>query len=328
MQRTFVVGCPRSGTTIVQAMLARHPQVFTLPETGFFPRLLGGLHYRLGDEGAAPRRRTLARRLGLTRRYGRREFLDLQRALLDPAQVPKRAPWLQSTCVAQFIATLDRLATQAGRSVWIEKTPNHLLYLTEIERYLPGARFIHVIRPGMDVLASITDAELRYGNKAFSGGLMLWAQRWNRAVEIHRSRIGMRHHHFVFLEDLVRNPLEEWRRLCTFLSLRTNVPLDQTCHQRIADPKSEPWKQDALSGLPHQSDSKVESLFGPQMREWLRERLNSYEELYAASSLAYNREDSFRTPLSKSIWPAEKSAAEVVDMSIPPAVTDGRFRAA
>lgn len=323
MQRTFVVGCPRSGTTIVQAMLARHPQVFTLPETGFFPRLLGGLHHRLGDEGAAPRRRTLARRLGLTRRYGRREFLELQRVLLDPELVPKRAPWLQSTCVTQFIASLDGLAEQASRSMWIEKTPNHLLYLNEIEGYLPDAHFIHVIRPGVDVLASITDAELRYGNKAFSGGLTLWAQRWNRAVEIHRSRIGVRNHHFVFLEDLVSNPLEEWQRLCAFLDLPEDVELDQTCLQRIADPKSEPWKQDALSGLPHQAESKVESLFGPQMREWLRERLSSYEELYAASSLAYNREDSFQTPLR----PAETKAVEI-EMGVSGAVADGRVRVA
>jgi Sulfotransferase family len=307
-------------------MLARHPEVFTLPETGFFPRLLGGLHHRLGDEGAKPRRRTLARRLGLTRRYGRREFLALQRSLLGTEQQPSRAPWFQDTCVAHFIAMLDGLAERAGRSEWIEKTPHHLLYLPEIEQYLPDARFIHVIRPGMDVLASITDAELRYDNKAFSGGLMQWALRWNHAVDVHRSRIGVRNHHFVFLEDLVRNPAEEWQRLCGFLGLSTSVELDQTCHQNIADPKVEPWKRDALSGLPQQADSKVENLFGPQLREWLRERLSSYEDLYAASSLAYNREDSFITPLAKPVLkPTEKADVEV---GAGHAAADGRYRVA
>jgi hypothetical protein len=307
-------------------MLARHPEVFTLPETGFFPRLLGGLHHRLGDEGAKPRRRTLARRLGLTRRYGRREFLALQRSLLGTEQQPSRAPWFQDTCVAHFIAMLDGLAERAGRSEWIEKTPHHLLYLPEIEQYLPDARFIHVIRPGLDVLASITDAELRYDNKAFSGGLMQWALRWNHAVDVHRSRIGVRNHHFVFLEDLVRNPAEEWQRLCGFLGLSTSVELDQTCHQNIADPKVEPWKRDALSGLPQQADSKVENLFGPQLREWLRERLSSYEDLYAASSLAYNREDSFITPLAKPVLkPTEKADVEV---GAGHAAADGRYRVA
>jgi hypothetical protein len=319
MQRTFVVGCPRSGTTIVQAMLARHPQVFTLPETGFFPRLLGGLHYRLGDDGSKPRRRNLARRLGLTRRYGRREFMELQTSLLGPGQPLARAPMFQNECVSRFIGILDNLAAQGGRSMWIEKTPHHLHYLPEIEHYLPDARVIHVIRPGIDVLASITDAELRYNNKSFSGGLMQWVGRWNRAADVHRSRIGARNHHLIFLEDLMHNPAEEWQRLCQFLNLPMQVELDQTCHQNIADPKAEPWKRDALSGLPHQTESKVDNLFGPQLREWLRERLSSYEDLYAASSLVFNREDSFQPPV-----PIRTADAELADA----ALADGRIRVA
>jgi hypothetical protein len=145
-------------------------------------------------------------------------------------------------------------------------------------------------------------------------------------VDVHRSRIGVRNHHFVFLEDLVRNPAEEWQRLCGFLGLSTSVELDQTCHQNIADPKVEPWKRDALSGLPQQADSKVENLFGPQLREWLRERLSSYEDLYAASSLAYNREDSFITPLAKPVLkPTEKADVEV---GAGHAAADGRYRVA
>lgn len=228
----------------------------------------------------------------------------------------------------RFVALLDDLAGQASRLAWIEKTPYHLFYLPEIGHYLPDARFIHVIRPGMDVLASVTDADLRYDNRAFSGGLMQWVRRWNRAMDIHRSRIGTPNHHFVFLEDLVHNPAEEWQRLCRFLGLSTHVELDQTCHQNIADPKVEPWKQDALSGLPQQADSKVENLFGPQLREWLHERLTSYESLYAASSLAYNREDSFRMPaLMPELRPAEKAEIKV-DLGVAYTVRDGRYRVA
>jgi hypothetical protein len=296
MQRTFVVGCPRSGTTLVQAMLARHPDVFTLPETGFFVRLLGGLHYRWGDADAKPYKHKLARRLGFARRYGRRELVQLQQTLQGDIAQPRRAPWRESTCIARFVDMLDHMALKANRSMWIEKTPNHLLYLPEIENHLPDARFIHVIRPGVDVMASVTDANLRYDNSnAFSGGLVRWVQRWNRAANIHRQYIGERQHHFVFLEDLTRDPESEWKRLCTFLGLSQDVELDSACLQRIADPEREPWKHAALSGQPSQSDSKVEALFGPRLRDWLRERLSPYEELYAASSAAYDRADSFST---------------------------------
>ncbi|RDS84958.1 sulfotransferase [Dyella monticola] len=323
MQRTFVVGCPRSGTTIVQAMLARHPQIFTLPETGFFPRLLGGLDHRFGDEGAQPRRRNLARRLGLTRRYGRKQFLELQRSLLG--EVSTRAPWFLDTCVTRFIGMLDNLAKRAQRSMWVEKTPHHLLYLPEIERYSPNARFIHVIRPGMDVLASIMDAHLRYNNNSFNGGLLLWSRRWNRAMEIHRSRIGMRNHHFVFLEDLVRQPAEEWLRLCQFLELPVEAELDQACHQFIADVEAEPWKQAALTGLPHQSVSKAEGLFGPQLRDWLREKLSSYEDLYAAGSLSFDRDDNFGYPAAA---PAKRRVETIEADALVEVSVEGHIRVA
>jgi hypothetical protein len=308
-------------------MLARHPQVFTLPETGFFPRMLGGLDYRFGDEGARPRRHNLARRLGLTRRYGRRQFIELQCALLGETQAATRAPLRMDTCVQRFVATLDGLTERAGRRVWLEKTPHHLLYLSEIEHYLPDARFIHVIRPGMDVLASIMDAYLRYGNQSFSGGLMMWARRWNRAVDIHRTRIGVRNHYFVFLEDLVRQPVAEWQRLCKFLQLPSDIELDEACHQHIADPALEPWKVAALSGLPQRAESKVEQLFGPQLRDWLREKLHSYEELYAAGSLAFSRDDRFNVNMPVS--PRKHEDMPVFEVGSRTGVAaEGRFRVA
>ncbi len=55
-----------------------------------------------------------------------------------------------------------RIATWPGRDLWIEKTPNHLLYLPEIAHHIPDACFVHVIRCGVDVLASIADANLHF----------------------------------------------------------------------------------------------------------------------------------------------------------------------
>ncbi|WP_369333819.1 sulfotransferase [Rhodanobacter glycinis] len=35
VQRTFIVGCPRSGTTVVQTLLARHTRMCTPARDGF-----------------------------------------------------------------------------------------------------------------------------------------------------------------------------------------------------------------------------------------------------------------------------------------------------
>ena len=52
MHRVFVMGFPRSGTTIVQAWLARQLDAFTLPETSFFEHACGNLALRWGDREA------------------------------------------------------------------------------------------------------------------------------------------------------------------------------------------------------------------------------------------------------------------------------------
>lgn len=281
MQRIFVVGCPRSGTTLIQAMLARHPAIFTLPETAFFERLLGTLAWRWGDQNALPPRRhlrdKLCHRLGLARRRGRRALRHLQRCHgRRPSLLPRRI----ATCVRHFAGMLDALAERDGCTTWIEKTPNHLLYIAEIEHYLPDARFIHVIRPGEDVLASIADANLAFGNpRSFGGGTVHWSRRWNRAAQIHRSHAGRPHHHFIFLQDLIDDVDGEWLRLCRFLDIAADCNLADNPGQAIADLASEPWKHAAVNGMPRSPRSKVKSLFGPQMRHWLREQLTPYDDL-------------------------------------------------
>ena len=44
--RIFVVGCPRSGTTLLQSLIAVHPDVASFPESKFFVRLVYPQSYR------------------------------------------------------------------------------------------------------------------------------------------------------------------------------------------------------------------------------------------------------------------------------------------
>lgn len=279
MQRIFIVGCPRSGTTLVQAMLARHPAVLTLPETAFFEQLCGDLKWRWGDRDARPQRRRLRQRLGFAHKRAHAALGMLQRRLSNEAA---RLPWPLRTesCVRRFVDLLDARAQAEGRAAWIEKTPYHLLYIPEIEYHVPNARFVHVIRPGEDVLASIADANLRYeNNNAFGGGTVHWSRRWNRAAQIHRAHAQQPHHHFVFLDDLIRDMHGEWQRLCAFLCIDAAAELDASCGQPIADLGHEPWKRGAVDGRPGRVQRKAEGVFGPKAREWLRRQLFPYDEL-------------------------------------------------
>ncbi|WP_266170481.1 sulfotransferase family protein [Dyella subtropica] len=297
MRRTFVVGCPRSGTTIVQALLARHPAVFTPPETALFEHLHGNLAWRWGDAQAQPKSARLRQRLGFTRKHERDLFMTLQR-MLPSAPAFLRHPSLRTrTFEKRFVALLDQLAEDADRSLWLEKTPNHLLYIPEIEALAPDARFVHVIRPGAEVVASLIDTSLLFeSDNTFGGGIVHWARRWNRAMQIHRAHQGHAQHHLLFLEDLIEHPEQEWKRVCRFLDIATDVPLDDACTQIIADLENEPWKRKSVHGRLHTPQSKVDGLFGPKLQRWLQAKLVSYDDLHAQCLQARGHHDHAHDP--------------------------------
>lgn len=298
VQRIFIVGCPRSGTTFVQAMLARHPHVLTLPESSFFESLYGNLAWRWGDRDARPRLR-LRQRMGYAHQDARRMLARLQRQLLH-RRLLSIQPLRTTRCAQRFVHLLDACAAAEGRSAWVEKTPCHLLYIPEIEMHVPDVQFIHVIRRGEDVLASIADASMRYvARGAFGGGMAKWSQRWNRAAEIHRACASRPNHCLVFLDDLVRDADSEWQRVCTFLGLDTAAALETSCVQSVADLRSEPWKRDAVSGLPGQPRHKAEGLFGPQARAWLHRQLLSYEDLHRSCTADAAVEERTRCGVSR-----------------------------
>ena len=276
MRRIFVVGCPRSGTTLVQAMIARHPDVFSLRETYFFESLLGDSELRWGDREARPTRRWY-HRAGIAQSWGRRRLRELEHvhAPQRRGSIPRR--W--TACARRYAAMLDGAACRKQRTHWVEKTPNHLLFLDEIADCIPDAHFVHVLRNGMDVVASVRDADMRLETRAFSGGMVRWGRRWNRAMGIHLAHLRAPHHYLLCIEDLIGDTDNEWKMLRDFLALDPDKPLLASPGCEIADARTEPWKTSAITGVAKNVGGKSQALFGTLSLAWLREHLVSYETI-------------------------------------------------
>jgi hypothetical protein len=118
----FIVGMPRSGTTLVEAILARHPDVFALGESS----LMAELEY-VGFSRIANSRRD----------GGRHEMmLGLDR------------DWLR----ANAETWLSYVTTRARRPFRIvtDKLPENAVRLGLIRRFFPHARVVHVRRHPLD----------------------------------------------------------------------------------------------------------------------------------------------------------------------------------
>lgn len=199
----FVVGCPRSGTTWLQLLLAQHPDVVTAPETQIFAFYLSQLERQWAHEHTAPGA-VLQGGAGLSRLLSDEEFDELCRRS------------------ARFV--LDKIAaSNPAASLVLEKSPKHALQAEFIQRLIPDARFLHVIRDPRDTVASLRAAAAAWGEGWAPRNPIDGARLWREHVESAR-RVSARAECYreVSYEALRANPVAE---LCGILEwLGRGVP--------------------------------------------------------------------------------------------------------
>jgi hypothetical protein len=194
----FVIGCPRSGTTWLQLLLAQHPSVATANETHLFGYL-------------AP----LARRWTLERsRQGRAVGLP---ALLSEAE-------FESLCREMAVAVLARIAGRrpAARLV-LEKTPGHILHGPLILRLFPDAWFIHVVRDPRAVVASLLSAGREAWGSWAPARLTDAVRQWQEAVQAGAALArATERYREVRYERLLEDGAEEFSAILRWLGLSSD----------------------------------------------------------------------------------------------------------
>lgn len=272
-RRIFIVGVPRSGTTLVQSLLAAHSAMTSFTESHFFR-----IHFS---------KLPLLSIQILTRdpRSRLSEFLAENSEDPPPAVdwFSKRQRWilkfrpllpLQTLPVArQLLRVLDELALRRGAANWIEKTPWHLRSIPLLERASPGARphFIHVIRNGLDVVASLYTASQKWER---SYGLEECVTRWNADLASSLDRSNSPNDQFVAYEQLTSAPEATLKLLLDGLGLAWEPAILESygsASEGIITPE-EDWKTGVGRRI-QRSATSAEALT-PEQREWLNGRLD------------------------------------------------------
>jgi hypothetical protein len=201
----FIVGSPRSGTTLLRMMLDAHPELTVLPETHFLPELVEAC-----ENGATAEEATAV--IVAHRRWG-----DFH---LDQASLAARmgAAGERPTASSALRAFYDLYAESQGKSRWGDKTPEYALLMTRIESLLPEARFIHVIRDGRD--AALSRIRWRLQRTGEPANVERLAKRWKRWIRRARKQgRQVTHYTEVRYEDLILDTEKTLRGLCEFLAL-------------------------------------------------------------------------------------------------------------
>ena len=288
MRRIFLVGCPRSGTTVVQAVLASLPGVMSFGETNYLLRLLGQFDRWLRGDPVTERK--WRKRLRLAKRKTHRVMQHSIESAFERAEdVPRlRRHWSGRAYLREFCRALDLASQAQGCHCWVEKTPDHLAYVDVLAREIPDAHFLHVVRNGEDVLASAIDGQMRYRkHEVFEGGIPHWVERWNRAVGVHVQHAQDARHTVLPFECLFAAPDEVHRLLCNLAGIDEKlVPRQSGNRLHIADLDEEPWKRGSTEGIPRLPKRKFERVFGPDTQLWIRAHLADYRQVINALALA------------------------------------------
>lgn len=211
----FIVGCARSGTTLVHRIVDAHPEMAITPEMHWITR-----QFKSRNGLVTPK---LVSELAGHKRFAqfeipREEFEGL----------------LGSGETIPYPTFLNRVFGLYGKiknkPLVGNKTPAYVRRIPTLHALWPDAKFVHIIRDGRDVCLSILNwkkAERTAGRYASweedpVSTTALWWERKVRKAREDGAALGPGLYHEMLYEDLVEDPERECKRLCEFLG----VPYD------------------------------------------------------------------------------------------------------
>jgi len=221
----FIVGMPRSGSTLVEQILASHSSVDATMELPFIEHYVRELQIRADDIGTYPE-----------------SVRNLQPQELDQFAV-------------RYLESAALYRQQAPR--FTDKMPNNFVHLGLIHLLLPKAIFIDVVRHPLDTCLSVFKQRFAAG-QSFSYALEDLAAyyRGYRRLMRHWHGVLPGHVHELVYENLVTKPDVEIRKLLQFCGLdfepaclapestvrAIRTPSSEQVRQPISDRQLDYWR--------------------------------------------------------------------------------------
>ena len=203
----FVIGAPRSGTTLLRVMLSSHSRIYIPPESDFIPRLfLRHPHRPMSPAKAQENMQIILE--------NHRFFREWREDPIEPAAFVARLPDLAP---ATFLSALYRdYAAQYGAVRWGDKSPIYTHHVGLLADIFPEGQFVNLIRDGRDAALSSLAA---YPDR-FYVDIYFAARSWRWRVQASReagAALGPQRYMEIRYEALTQEPERVLRAVCGFL---------------------------------------------------------------------------------------------------------------
>jgi hypothetical protein len=223
----FVIGYPRSGTTLLQCMLNAHPRLAVPPETRFLlPTYTDRL--RFGDLHEPANRALLATAI-IDRPEAHSGDLGL-----SPATIRQAINAAQPTLGSVYDAVFSAFATSSGKERWGDKHPRYSMHVGSLLQLFPDAQIIHLVRDPRDSVESLL--RMPWYHRAADHAIWTWAAVVDEGDRLSR-RLGPQRYLELGYEQLVEDPELSLRRTSAFLGEDFHPDM---CHPELGTPTGLP----------------------------------------------------------------------------------------
>lgn len=210
----FILGCVRSGTTMLRNFLRLHPRLECPEETHF---------YRWADPFGSPRyeKNYITMRIFENHRkldgVSNRDFQESQLHASDRREMSEAYGRLY----------LESVGNIAGR--WFDKTPQNVYGLPLISHQFQDSKFVHIHRHPLNVVASLVEGRVM-AKHSVKGAMNYWME---SMILINEYKKSNKHRVYeLSYEEISTNPEVELMRLCEFLEEDFSLINKKNIHTR------------------------------------------------------------------------------------------------
>lgn len=225
----FVIGTPRSGTTLTAQILGRHSDIFMPGETHFFP----DIYSHRKNFGVPPTQegqlKIYGRLINLYERYQEPNDQKRIEKLLTNVALKKD---LLNSCRGGYRESLDYFMEMQmhheGKTRWGNNAPRDLFHAEEILSFYPDACFVACVRDLRDFLLSYKGKWEIASDQQNADRLqklyhpvittMLWKASMRKVAKL-KSKLPANQYMVIRYEDMVVTPGKTTRKICDLVEI-------------------------------------------------------------------------------------------------------------
>lgn len=273
----FILGNPRSGTTLLRLMLNNHRNIVIPPECGFAVWFHDRYRNIIVNQSAIEQFITSLAKAKKIETWNL-DFTKLQDFLI--AMKPNNYPELVSLVYEFYGNSIHRSFLR-----WGDKNNFYIRHIDTIKEMFPSSRLIHIVRDGRDVACSykaLNRSAIRSRYAPHLPNLIgeiahEWVSNLECAIDSFK-KIGWQDVYELRYEDLTSQPSRELERLCVFLEEPYDSEME-SYHLKNQSEQQEPveflqWKSKTL-------EQPTTSQIGRYKAELTKNEIEEFEKIAA-----------------------------------------------